>query len=182
MFFTDALALVLVELLSGIAWGGFELACFNFVLSRAEKAHRTAAVAAYNLSTGTGLFAGSLIGIFLWSAVLPNYPQLGNAIVLLFGISAAVRLAASLAFLPKFSEGSFGGMSMGKFLWQALAVNPSAGIGGRLTRTFSFGTHFFHNSVEYGGKAAKGGLGLAIYMLKRGSIMIGKKIRIKKGL
>ncbi len=180
--FTDPHVLFVSEMLAGVAWGGFELACFNFVLGRAEREQRAAAVAVYNLSKGAGVFAGSLAGILLFRYVLPAYSGIGSAFVLIFFISAAMRLAASAVFLPRFKEESFGGMGMGHFLWHALAVNPSLGVSERMSRTFSFGLHMAHSGMEYGGKAARGGLDLAIYMLKRGPVMIGRKIKLKKGL
>lgn len=182
IFVKEPWMLMAAEVFSGVAWGGFELSCFNFVLGRQEKTQRTAAVAVYNMSKGAGLFVGSAIGIALWIFVLPKYAWLGNAYALLFGISVAARLFASAAFLPQFGEESFGGMRMGKFLWQTLAINPTIGAGRRLSGSFQIGSHLFHSSVEYSGHAAKGGLDLVIYALKRGPIMVEKKLKGKKGL
>lgn len=180
LLFTNPVLLFAGELFSGMAWGGFELACFNFVLGRSERPHRTAAVAVYNLSKGTGLFFGTLLGMALFG-IVSAHPEFGNAFSAIFLASVLGRLAISLLFLPHFGKDSFGGMSMGGFLWQALAVNPSIGVSNRLSRSFQIGNSLFHSSVMAGESAAKGGFDLVIYAMKRGGVMVSKKMR-KKGL
>lgn len=174
----DPMQIFIWELIAGTAWGGFELACFNFVLGRTE--HRTSAVAVYNLSKGAGLFAGTVAGVVIFTFFAGGGTG-GGPYMELFGLSVVLRLVVALLFLPRFGKDSFGGLSMEKFMWQALAVNPTAGFSARLSRSFAAGSHMLHSGVLAGEEAAKEGAGALAYAMRKGAAA-SSKIRLRKGL
>ena len=81
------------QLLSGIAWGSFEVALFVLLLETTFRATRPHAVAAQSVMNGLGQLCGSLIGgVFLAAS--------DQRFRLLFGVSLVLRLAVAL-LLPK---------------------------------------------------------------------------------
>lgn len=86
----NPLWLAAVQVLSGFAWAGFNLAASNFVYDALPPASRTAGIAHFNVVNGIALFAGAVGGGYLAGA-LP--PLAGHRILALLLASAAARLA-----------------------------------------------------------------------------------------
>jgi MFS family permease len=86
---------------SGIAWGGFNIANFNYLLRTTEKEKSDHYIAFASAATAIGLFVFSLLGGFL-STRLPTL--FDYQLQTLFLISFLCRLAVVLFFFRKFRQ------------------------------------------------------------------------------
>lgn len=89
--------LVFAQIVSGFAWGGFNLCATNYVYDAVTPGKRTRCLAYFNAFNAMGLCLGALIGGFL-QEILP--PLMGNKILMLLLFSFFVRLAVSV-IMPK---------------------------------------------------------------------------------
>src|SRR5579863_40347 len=103
-------ALLLIQMLAGFAWAGFSLAMGNYILDVVTPPKRARCAALYNCANAIGIFVGASLGGAL-SRWLPGEIQFGrfhltlaSNLLLLFPLSALLRLVASLLFLPTFRE------------------------------------------------------------------------------
>jgi len=92
--------LVLIQAYSGFVWSGFELSAFSFVFDATTPKKRATCVAYYNLMNGFALLAGALAGGFL----VRHNELFWSKYHLVFLASGVLRLAASLALLPRLRE------------------------------------------------------------------------------
>ncbi|MEM4711032.1 MAG: MFS transporter [Candidatus Woesearchaeota archaeon] len=92
--------LIIIEIFSGFAWAGFELTTFNYVIETVSPEKRARSFAYFNLIFGTLVLLGGLSGSFLINK-LPNW---GSKILLLFLISAIMRLIVITVFSSKIKE------------------------------------------------------------------------------
>jgi len=93
--------LILVQIVSGFAWSGFNLCASNFIYDAVSPQKRTRCVAYFNVLNGLALCTGALLGGFIvWH--LP--PLLGYKILTLFVISSALRLLVGLWLSVKLKE------------------------------------------------------------------------------
>lgn len=101
--------LILVQCLSGVAWGGFSLSTGNLLYELVPPVRRAGYVAFHNILTAVGVFLGAVLGIQLIS-VVPVRPTLlgdpGHASVLLnlFMVSTAARLLIAILLLKRVRE------------------------------------------------------------------------------
>ncbi|MCA9517624.1 MAG: MFS transporter [Myxococcales bacterium] len=87
----DGVAVALVaQVLSGFAWGGYEVALFTLVLETTPARERPLAFAANAVMNGVGILAGGVLGTLLFTEAGLGYRWL-------FGVSFAGRLAIALA-------------------------------------------------------------------------------------
>jgi MFS family permease len=100
-----------VQVLSGIAWGGFTLSTANYIYDLRPPRANFASYAAVQSSLGaTGIFLGALAGGFLatamarYAAALPDVIQPTHPVVLIFFVSACLRLAIVCWFIPHLKE------------------------------------------------------------------------------
>ena len=84
--------LLMVEMFSGFLWAGFNLCAANFIYDAASPQKRTRCIAYFNVVNGFALACGALLGGFM-VRYLP--PLFGHKILMLFFISAMLRLAAA---------------------------------------------------------------------------------------
>jgi MFS family permease len=85
---TNQYYLIAVQIFSGFAWGGFNLASVNFVYDVSEKENRTKYIAVYNSITGLGICLGALLGGY----IVPYLPRvLGSQLLSLFTLSGLLR-------------------------------------------------------------------------------------------
>lgn len=90
----------IVQIFAGIAWAGFELSSFNFILDTMHPKIRTQNVAYYNVLRGVALVAGSLLG-----ALIVRYNSIfWSRYILVFLFSGISRQIVSSLFLPKLKE------------------------------------------------------------------------------
>jgi len=93
--------LIFVQVISGVAWAGFNLCASNFIFDAVSPQKRTRCIAYFNVLNGTALFLGAMIGGFL-SDKLP--PLWGYQLFSLFLISSSLRLLVALALPHKLKE------------------------------------------------------------------------------
>jgi MFS family permease len=92
--------LLIVSLLSGAAWGGFNLAVSNFMFDASTPDNRVKYVAYFNLLHGIAIFLGATTG-----GVLLHFMSASiNSIKVLFIISGLARLAVALFLFPAIRE------------------------------------------------------------------------------
>ncbi len=90
-----------VQVLSGLAWAGFNLCSVNYLYDATTPENRTRSLAYF--SAGNGLAVG--LGAFTGGYLAPVLPAIrGSEYVTLFLISGCLRAAVALAFLPFIKE------------------------------------------------------------------------------
>ncbi len=99
---SSPLHIAIAEAVSGIAWAGFNLATFNYVLEFSPSYNRARYIAYYNVLIGLATFGGALLGSFL---IESNFILAGLAgIPLLFALSTAARFLCIIAILPAVAD------------------------------------------------------------------------------
>ena len=98
---TSKAYLTAIQLLSGFAWAGFNLAITNFIYDAVSEAKRVRCIAYFNLINGMGVFVGATLGGWL-IAKLP--PISGSKILTIFVLSGILRILVRSAFLPRLHE------------------------------------------------------------------------------
>ncbi len=93
--------LVLIQIVAGFAWGGFNLAVSNFIFDAVSEEKRVRCIAYFILVNGLGIFFGAALGGLLVGR-LP--PILGNSILSIFLLSGILRLLVRSIFLRKIKE------------------------------------------------------------------------------
>lgn len=93
--------LALVQVLSGFAWSGFNLASTNFVYDAAAPEHRMRFIALFGAMTGVAMCLGALAG----GVVAPHLPPLrGSGLLTLFLISGLMRGSVAALMLRRIAE------------------------------------------------------------------------------
>ncbi len=92
--------LLIVSLLSGAAWGGFNLAVSNFMFDASTPDNRVKYVAYFNLLHGIAIFLGAITGGLLLKLLGDNV----SSIKALFIISGLARLGVALFLFPTLRE------------------------------------------------------------------------------
>ena len=107
---TNFYLILVIQMFAGVSWSGFSLAMGNFIFDTVTPPKRAQCVAVYNTSNAVGTVLGASLGGLLipW---LPNVVRLGalhvplvSNIQILFLLSAVLRLAVSIRFLPLIRE------------------------------------------------------------------------------
>lgn len=122
VFTTNPFLLFGIEIISGMAWGGFELAAFGATIGFGDVRQRAIMTSAYNMFHGFGLLCGALVG----SALFALWPK--DSISVFVGIlviSAVLRFIANSVFLSQFSKGYFSKVSASEIIWQVMLVRPT---------------------------------------------------------
>ena len=101
--------LILVQVLSGLAWGGFNLSAGNLLLDLVPAARRTVYAAVHNVFAACGVFLGGGIGVLLVGFLPPRHTWFGDIsisspLLNIFLISTAVRYLMVTLFLRKVRE------------------------------------------------------------------------------
>jgi MFS family permease len=93
--------LAIMQVFSGFAWAGFQLASGVFIFDAAPAQNRTRYIALYNSLIYFGVTLGSLTG----GIVAPHLPPvMGSYFPTIFIVSGVARLAVSLFFLRRINE------------------------------------------------------------------------------
>ncbi len=107
----DPYYLLLVQVISGLAWGGFTLSTANYLYDiRPPRADFAIYAAVQSALSAAGVFCGALLGGYLASnlpamvTVLPEGWIPEHPIVFLFGLSAALRGMIVAWFIPRSVE------------------------------------------------------------------------------
>jgi MFS family permease len=93
---SSVLWLIFVQILSGIAWAGFNLAAGNFVYDTTTPQRRSLCVAYQNVINGLAVFAGATLGGFLATHVTSGM----KTFMFIFLISGILRFLFSVFMLP----------------------------------------------------------------------------------
>ena len=101
--------LIMVQVLSGLAWGGFNLSSGNLLLDLVPAHRRTVYAAFHNVFTACGVFLGGTIGVLLIGRLPARHPWFDDAgisspLLNIFLISTAVRYLIVVLFLRKVRE------------------------------------------------------------------------------
>lgn len=86
-FSAETIYIALIQLLSGIAWAGYELAMVLMFLEAIPKRERTSVLTVYNFGNAAAMVLGGLIGGTLLRALGEDY----FAYMVLFGLSSVMR-------------------------------------------------------------------------------------------
>ena len=92
--------LVSIQILSGIAWAGFNLAAGNFTYDAVTRPRMGLCVAYTATINSVGIFLGAVIGGLLASFTTISM----NIYFFVFVVSGLARLAVTVLFLPKIKE------------------------------------------------------------------------------
>ncbi len=93
--------LFFAQVLSGIAWAGFNLCCLNFIYDAVTPAKRTRCIAYFNFFYGIAVCLGSLVGGFLAVRLPMIFSYRLLSLLFLAGI---LRFIVSLTLLRKIKE------------------------------------------------------------------------------
>ena len=107
IFSSNFYYLLTVQIIGGIAWGGFDLSTSNFVYDAVTPQRRARCVSYSNFFKGIGVFIGVMIGSFILSrASISKLPTgiFHSQYQLVFLISGISRFLVSLYFLRKIKE------------------------------------------------------------------------------
>lgn len=94
--------LIIIEIMSGFAWGGFELTTFNYILETVEPEKRAIGFAYFNMIFGFAVLLGGLIGSFLIKYLPEQF--LISRILIVFIISAVLRLLVIMTLSKNIEE------------------------------------------------------------------------------
>ena len=93
--------LLLVQIVAGFFWAGFNLCATNFIFDAVSPEKRTRCIAYFNVLNGTAICLGSLMG----GVIAPHLPPLlGYSLMTLMVISAVLRIAVVRLLLGKIKE------------------------------------------------------------------------------
>ncbi|GIU69334.1 MAG: hypothetical protein KatS3mg002_0570 [Candidatus Woesearchaeota archaeon] len=95
-------ALIIIELMSGFAWGGFELTTFNYILETVSPEKRAIGFAYFNSIFGVSVIIGGLTGVFL----VRNLPEMFSisTLMMIFIISTIARSLVLIIFSKNIKE------------------------------------------------------------------------------
>jgi len=117
--------LFLVETFSGFAWGGYEIASFNFIFDSTAPSKRSTYVAYFNVLNGLALFAGAIVG----SVIVKYNNTFWSKYLLVFVLSFFLRYLSSFIFLPKIKEvRKVEEIPYRKLLLKVVSTLPTAGL------------------------------------------------------
>lgn len=94
--------LMLIELMAGFAWAGFELTTFNYILETLNPEKRVRGFAYFNMILGISVLGGGLLGALL-VGIIPGFFGF-STLLIVFLISAVARLIVMLFFAGRINE------------------------------------------------------------------------------
>lgn len=115
------------QMLSGIAWAGYDVAIFNMFLNLTDPGKRAVQTATYNLITNPPLIIAPIIGGYIadnWSFALVGIP-------LVFAISCVLRFASSLLLIRIPELRAKHTYQLSEVLLHAIEIHPSRGLQNR---------------------------------------------------
>jgi MFS family permease len=129
LFAKNSFHLILISIFSGIAWSGFDLTSFNYLLDVTPPEKRTSYIANYKMIVGFALFLGPLSGGFL-SLYLSNSSFFWlSSLQILFLLSFILRGIATAYGLPRLKEArAEKTLPVTDVFLKAFAVYPMRGI------------------------------------------------------
>lgn len=129
LFAANPFHLILISIFSGIAWSGFDLTAFNYLLDVTPPEKRPTYIANYKMIVGFSLFLGPLVGGLL-SQYFSNLTLFWlNGLQILFLLSFILRGLATAYGLPRLKEVRVKRvLPISNVFLKAFAVYPARGI------------------------------------------------------
>jgi len=128
-FITEPWHILFASVLSGIAWSGFDIASFNYLLDVTPEKHRPFHICDFRMLANIGIIAGPIAGGFL-AVVFANTTFLWLAgMQLVFLLSFILRGASIAFFLPRLKEVRVSKKyHIRNVFWKVVAVYPVKGV------------------------------------------------------
>src|SRR3989344_4384488 len=101
VFNHNILFLICIQLISGFAWGGFNLSASNFIYDVVSREKRALAIAYYNVLNGISVFLGASLGGLLLKYDIIIFME---PILFIFLISALLRLIVHVSLRKNIHE------------------------------------------------------------------------------
>jgi MFS family permease len=100
LFSGNLFYLLLIQMIAGFVWAGFELSSFNFLFDATNQKNRMSAIGIYNAFNGIAIFLGGLLG-----GLIVKYNNLfWSKYLFIFLLSGILRLIIALIFIPRLKE------------------------------------------------------------------------------
>ncbi len=103
LFSSDLLSVILIQVLAGLVWSGFNLSAINIVYDNVKPENRTRVFAYHNILTASSVFLGAMFGALI-AGYGAGYGIFYYGLQMLFLISGILRLMTSVLFLPQIRE------------------------------------------------------------------------------
>jgi MFS family permease len=142
LFVRDPFQLILISIFSGIAWSGFDLTAFNYLLDVTPPDKRPSYIANYKIAVGAALFLGPLIGGFLSQYFSSMTFFWLSGLQILFLLSFVLRSLATAYGLPTLKEVRIKKvLPVSNVFLKAFAIYPARGITHEIV--------YIHDRFEY---------------------------------
>lgn len=128
LFVRNPFHLILVSLFSGVAWSGFDLTSFNYLLDVTPSEKRYSYISEYKLETGIALFLGPLLGGLISQYFSGATLCWLEGLQIIFFLSFVLRGVVTAYGLPKLKEVRGEETPVGNVFLKAFAVYPLKGI------------------------------------------------------
>ncbi len=127
--------LLVVQVISGMAWAGFTLSASNFLYDLIAREKRATYLAIHSLLANVGIFCGAVLGGYL-GTILPTEIELfsvrfswASQLLGVFVISTLVRTLIVLLLVPRIREvRNVRPISVGNLIFRVTRVNALAGL------------------------------------------------------
>lgn len=104
LFAANITQLIMISIFSGIAWSGFDLSTFNYLLDVTPPEKRPSYIANYKVVVGMALFLGPLVGGFLSQYLSSSSFFWLSGLQILFLLSFILRGVTTAYGLPRLKE------------------------------------------------------------------------------
>jgi len=104
LFVREPFHLILIAIFSGVAWSGFDLTAFNYLLDVTPSEERHFYIAEYKVATGFAVFLGPLIGGFVSQYFSSTSFIWFSGLQIIFLISFILRGIVTAYGLPRLKE------------------------------------------------------------------------------
>jgi predicted MFS family arabinose efflux permease len=149
LFVRDPFHLILVAVFSGIAWSGFDLTAFNYLLDVTPPEKRPSYIAEYKIATGMALFLGPFIGGLISQYFSNTFFLWFSGLQILFLISFILRGVVTAYGLPSLKEvRAKKTLPPSDVFLKTFAVYPARGISNDLIYVHSKFENFEKNIEE----------------------------------
>ncbi len=117
--------LILVQLISGFIWAGFEISAINFIYDTTTPYNRVSCFANYNILNGIAIFLGATLGGYL----VRHNQIFWSPYLFVFIVSGIVRAIAFVIYMPKLKEAHLvNEISHRKLLLKAVTTMTTQGL------------------------------------------------------
>lgn len=104
IFSSSLLWIIFIQILSGFAWSGWEVASSNFAYEMVPKNKRVSSVSYLNFFSGIGILIGGLLGGFIITNISVPNEIFFSRYFLVFMVSGILRYGVSIFFITKLKD------------------------------------------------------------------------------